>query len=60
LIADLISKGEFLAVRDIVEKSSDSGMQTLDQALLDLVRRNLVTAPEARSRAAKKDAFPAS
>jgi twitching motility protein PilT len=32
-------------------------MQTLDQCLLDLVRRNVVSAPEARVRAQNKDNF---
>ena len=33
-------------------------MQTLDQNLLDLVRRNVVSANEARTKAANKDNFP--
>ena len=33
------------------------GMQTLDQNLQDLVKRNLISIPEARSKAANKDAF---
>jgi twitching motility protein PilT len=32
-------------------------MQTLDQNLQDLVRRNVVSMSEARSKAANKDAF---
>jgi twitching motility protein PilT len=32
-------------------------MQTLDQNLADLVRRNVVSAVEARARAANKDNF---
>jgi twitching motility protein PilT len=32
-------------------------MQTLDQTLQDLVKRNLVTVDEARSKAANKDNF---
>jgi twitching motility protein PilT len=32
-------------------------MQTLDQNLQDLVKRNLVSIPEARSKAANKDTF---
>ena len=34
------------------------GMQTLDQNLLELVRRNVVSAAEARGKAANKDNFP--
>jgi twitching motility protein PilT len=33
------------------------GMQTLDQNLQDLVKRNLVGMPEARAKAANKDNF---
>ena len=33
-------------------------MQTLDQNLIDLVRRNVVSSAEARFKAANKDAFP--
>ena len=33
-------------------------MQTLDQALIELVRRNVVTAQEARSKAKIPDNFP--
>jgi twitching motility protein PilT len=32
-------------------------MQTLDQNLTDLVRRNIISVGEARSKAANKDAF---
>ena len=35
------------------------GMQTLDQCLADLVRRNIVSGAEARIRAANKDNFTA-
>jgi twitching motility protein PilT len=33
-------------------------MQTLDQNLIDLVRRNMINPVEARNRAANKDSFP--
>ena len=33
------------------------GMQTLDQNLMDLVKRNLISMPEARGKAANKDNF---
>ena len=41
-----------------IQTGAQLGMQTLDQNLLDLVRRNVVSAAEARARAANKDAFP--
>ena len=40
------------------QTSAQLGMQTLDQNLLELVRRNIVSAAEARMRAANKEAFP--
>jgi twitching motility protein PilT len=33
------------------------GMQTLDQCLVDLVRRNMINLAEARNRAVNKDLF---
>jgi twitching motility protein PilT len=36
----------------------DQGMQTMDQCLQELVRRNLITLPEARSKASSKETFP--
>jgi twitching motility protein PilT len=33
-------------------------MQTLDQNLQDLVKRNIISAGEARGKAANKDNFP--
>ena len=35
------------------------GMQTLDQCLVELVRRNVIAAPEARMRAVNKETFGA-
>ncbi|MGH8772601.1 MAG: twitching motility protein PilT, partial [Burkholderiales bacterium] len=35
-----------------------TGMQTLDQNLQELVRRNVVSAAEARTRAVNKENFP--
>jgi twitching motility protein PilT len=33
------------------------GMQTMDQNLADLVRRNVITVAEARTKAANKESF---
>jgi twitching motility protein PilT len=41
-----------------IQTGQQFGMQTLDQNLQDLVRRNIVSPAEARSKAANKDAFP--
>ncbi|MPN60313.1 hypothetical protein SDC9_208041 [bioreactor metagenome] len=42
----------------VIQTSAQLGMQTLDQSLLELVRRNVVSGAEARARAANKDSFP--
>jgi twitching motility protein PilT len=42
-----------------IQTGQNVGMQTLDQNLLELVRRNIVNPVEARNRAANKDSFPA-
>jgi twitching motility protein PilT len=41
-----------------IQTGQNFGMQTLDQNLLEMVRRNLVSSAEARNKAANKDAFP--
>ena len=43
----------------MIQTGQNAGMQTLDQCLLDLVRRNVVSAAEARVRAQNKDSFAA-
>jgi len=40
-----------------IQTSQAVGMQTLDQCLVELVRRNVVSVSEARNRAANKDLF---
>jgi twitching motility protein PilU len=47
LIADLIFKGEIQNIKEIMKKSSDSGMQTFDQALFNLYENNMITYEEA-------------
>jgi twitching motility protein PilT len=41
-----------------LQTGQQHGMQTLDQCLVDMVRRNVVSAAEARNKAANKDTFP--
>jgi twitching motility protein PilT len=41
-----------------IQTGNNMGMQTLDQNLTDLVRRNLITPAEARSKAKFPDNFP--
>ena len=42
-----------------IQTGQNMGMQTLDQCLADLVRRNVVSAAEARMKAQNKDNFAA-
>ena len=57
-IRNLIRENKVAQMYSAIQTGAQLGMQTLDQNLLDLVRRNVVSAAEARSRAANKDAFP--
>ena len=40
-----------------IQTGQQYGMQTLDQNLQDLVKRNLIAVAEARTKAANKDIF---
>jgi len=40
-----------------IQTSQSMGMQTLDQCLVEMVRRNQVNVAEARNRAVNKDLF---
>ena len=57
-IRNLIRENKVAQMYSSIQTGGTLGMQTLDQNLLDLVRRNLVSAAEARAKAANKDAFP--
>jgi twitching motility protein PilT len=41
-----------------IQTGQNIGMQTLDQNLQELVRRNVISSAEARGKAANKDNFP--
>jgi len=41
-----------------IQTSNSMGMQTLDQNLTDLVRRNVISPAEARSKAKTPENFP--
>ena len=43
--------------RMLIQTGAQLGMQTMDQNLQDLVKRNIISVDEARSKAANKDAF---
>jgi twitching motility protein PilT len=41
-----------------LQTGAQLGMQTLDQCLVELVRRNIIAVAEARVRAVNKEIFP--
>jgi twitching motility protein PilT len=57
-IRNLIRENKVAQMYSAIQTGAQLGMQTLDQNLLELVRRNLVSSAEARGKAANKDAFP--
>jgi twitching motility protein PilT len=58
-IRNLIRENKVAQMYSAIQTGQNFGMQTLDQNLIDMVRRNLVSSAEARLKAANKDAFPA-
>jgi len=56
-IRNLIREAKVAQMYSSIQTGGALGMQTLDQNLGDLVKRNLVSIPEARSKAANKDTF---
>lgn len=56
-IRNLIRENKVAQMYSALQTSQQLGMQTLDQCLTDLVRRNIVSPAEARLRAQNKDAF---
>ncbi len=57
-IRNLIRENKVAQMYSAIQTGQAQGMQTLDQALMDLVRRNVVAASEARTVAVNKDMFP--
>ncbi|MFN4102898.1 MAG: twitching motility protein PilT, partial [Tepidimonas sp.] len=57
-IRNLIRENKVAQMYSAIQTGQQYGMQTLDQALIDLVRRNVVTAQEARSKAKNPENFP--
>ena len=57
-IRNLIRENKVAQMYSSIQTGAQLGMQTLDQNLLELVRRNVVSAAEARGKAANKDNFP--
>jgi twitching motility protein PilT len=56
-IRNLIREAKVAQMYSAIQTGQGYGMQTLDQNLVDLVRRNVVTTEEARNKAANKDNF---
>ncbi len=57
-IRNLIRENKVAQMYSSIQTGQAQGMQTLDQCLLDLVRRNVVSPAEARLRAQNKENFP--
>ena len=47
LVADYIRKGEVHLIKDLMAKSTELGMQTLDQALVKAYQENKISQEEA-------------
>jgi len=56
-IRNLIRENKIAQMYSAIQTGSQLGMQTLDQNLQDLVKRNIVSMAEARGKAANKDNF---
>lgn len=57
-IRNLIRENKVAQMYSMIQTGQSQGMQTLDQNLLELVRRNVVAPAEARVRAMNKESFP--
>lgn len=56
-IRNLIRENKVAQMYSAIQTGQSIGMQTLDQNLQELVRRNIISAAEARSKAADKDSI---
>jgi len=56
-IRNLIREAKVAQMYSAIQTGQSIGMQTLDQNLMDLVKRNIVSSEEARAKAANKDNF---
>ena len=57
-IRNLIRENKVAQMYSVIQTGSNIGMQTLDQNLVELVKRNIIHRDEARSKAMNKDLFP--
>ena len=56
-IRNLIREAKIAQMYSAIQTGQALGMQTLDQNLSDMIKRNIITKEEARGKAANKDAF---
>jgi twitching motility protein PilT len=56
-IRNLIRENKIAQMYSAIQTGRQTGMQTLDQNLQELVQRNLISMAEARSKAANKENF---
>jgi twitching motility protein PilT len=56
-IRNLIRENKVAQMYSSIQTSQAMGMQTLDQCLIELVRRNIISTGDARNRAVNKDMF---
>ncbi|MDZ4099273.1 MAG: type IV pilus twitching motility protein PilT [Methylophilaceae bacterium] len=56
-IRNLIRENKIAQMYSAIQTGQNIGMQTLDQNLKELVQRNIISAAEARSKAANKETF---
>ena len=56
-IRNLIRENKIAQMYSAIQTGQNVGMQTLDQNLQDLVKRNVISAAEARTKAANRDAI---
>jgi len=57
-IRNLIREAKVAQMYSAIQTGQQFGMQTLDQNLMDLVKKKIISPAEARSKAANKDNFP--
>jgi twitching motility protein PilT len=57
-IRNLIREAKVAQMYSAIQTGQQYGMQTLDQNLIDLVKKKIITPDEARSKAANKDSIP--
>ncbi len=56
-LANLIREGKTYQIPSLIQTGRREGMQTMDQAILDLLRRKLITPEEAYRKAIDKDTY---